>query len=106
MVPTPKNVILITPRAGAWLWRISATRLRQVALDGALPYRTVRNITTPGRAYMFDACVARWGEPDPDRLSLLLAIDVLQGTGRGAAVFTIYTPRPVVLDADGELAIE
>ena len=79
--------------------------MRRLALDGKLPYRTVRGLgPKPCRAYEWDACCSRWGEPDPDRVVLLLTITAYQMSSKGAAVFEILTPRPVVLDDDGRLA--
>ena len=94
-----------TPAAASWLWRISDSRLRRLALDGNLPYRIVTGWgRKPSRAYSFDACARRWGQPDPDRLCLLMTIELLQITGAGAATWELLVTRPVVLDQAGDLA--
>ena len=94
-----------TPAAASYLWRISDSRLRRLALDGKLPYRIVTGWgRKPSRAYSFDACVKRWGQPDPDRLCLLLKIELVQITGDGGTIWELLVTRPVVLDQAGDLA--
>ena len=102
---TPPIVKVATPAAASYLWRISDSRLRRLALDGNLPFRIVTGWgRKPSRAYSYDACVERWGAPDPDRLSLLLKIELVQITGDGAATWELLVTRPVVLDQAGDLA--
>ena len=105
MARTPKRFCLVTPSAAAYLWRISDARLRRLALDGKLPYRTLRNWGgKPSRAYDFDTCRERWGEPDADRLDLLLRLTSYQLGREDAVIWEILAPRPVVLDESGDLA--
>ena len=94
-----------TPAAASYLWRISDSRLRRLALDGKLPYRIVTGWgRKPSRAYDYASCCKRWGQPDPDRLCLLMTIELLQITGDGAAAWELLVPRPVITDQAGDLA--
>ena len=96
---------IVAPEAATYLWKISDARLRRLALDKKLPHVTVKGWgRKPCRAYSFDACAERWGEPDPDRLCLLATFHILQVTGAGGAVWELYVPRPTVL-VDGDLAV-
>ena len=107
----PNNHKLVLPPAATYLWRVSDARMRQLAIDGVLGFRLVEGFgRRPTRAYLWSDLVKRWGQPDADRLDLLLKIDVLQigelcaGSQPGTAVWTIYFPRPVVIDEAGNLA--
>ena len=97
---------VITPVAASWIWKISDARLRRLAIDGKLPYRTLRGWGKPTRVYFFDACVSRWGAPDEDRLSLLMTLTSYQIRSHGATIWEILTVRPHVLDNNDELAIK
>ena len=79
------------PSAAAWCWRITADRMRRLALDGRLEFRVVRGVVPQAsRAYTFDALVARWGDPDPDRFSMLHCFEVLHLTGPDPNVGVMY----------------
>ena len=107
-MPRKANTVqVITPVAASWIWKISDARLRRLAIDGKLPYRTLVNWGgKPSRVYFFDACVSRWGAPDGDRLSMLLGMTAYQVRGsEGATIWEILTVVPSVLDHDGDLAI-
>ena len=94
------------PQAAAWLFRVSATRMRKLAIDGKLPFVRVHGIhPQPTRAYPMDALAARWGEPDPDRLAHLVALSLPQITPEGATVWQLHTVRPTVVGEDDELKI-
>ena len=101
MAPPPR-VRLITPSAASYVWRISDARMRKLALDGDLAFRMLRWNGKPCRAYDFDACVARWGRPDPHRITLLMTSESFQITGPTPVVYEILAPRPVVLDQENE----
>ena len=80
--------------------------MRRLRLDGKLATRRVEGWGgRPFRAYSFDDCRARWGEPDPDRLSVLLKVSVQQFTSDGGAIWELYAVRPMVVDEAGELAV-
>ena len=101
----PPIIQIVTPAAAAYLFGVSDTRLRRLALDGRIPYLIVRTTgRKPTRAYSFAACVERWGDPDPDRLTLLLRLSLTQLSDGGAATFDLITTRPWVENADGGLA--
>ena len=103
---TPPTFPIVTPQAAAYLFGVSDARLGRLALDGRIPYLMVRSSgRKPCRSYSLAACAERWGEPDPDRLSLMLRLPLLQITGAGGAVFDLIMPRPVIETADGDLAI-
>ena len=56
---------IITPEAAAYLFGVADAWLRRLALDGRLPFLTVKTSgRKPSRAYSFAACVERWGDPD------------------------------------------
>ena len=98
---------LILPHAAAWLFGISETRCRKLALDGKIPWRTVRGSgRRPTRGYLFDALVARWGEPDAERLALLVETTSYQMTSEGAALWHVLSAAPYVEDSTGELAVD
>ena len=106
MVKRPPPVRIVSPAAAAFLWGRSEARMRRLRLDGALPTRRVEGWGgKPFLAYSYEACCARWGEPDPDRLAALLNVQVLQITSAGSAVWEVIAPRPVVVDENGELAV-
>ena len=100
----PARTTIILPSAAAWLWRISDARLRRLAIDGALPYRRVARwgAGRPARAYLFEACVARWGEPDPDKLAGLVRIEINQLSSAGPALWELLALRPLVERGDGK----
>ena len=81
---------------------------RRLALDGKLPFRVVRTGwgAKKCRAYSFDACVARWGDPDPDRLAMLEpgAQRVNQVDSRGGTAWKLYAPLPTIEAEDGGFA--
>ena len=105
MARSLQTIRVCTPAAASYLWRISDARLRRLALDGALPFRTVKGWGRKAcRVYDFEACRARWGEPDPDALDLLLRLELIQIANRGGVRFELFTPRPVVVDHNGDLA--
>ena len=80
--------------------------MRRLALDGVLPFRTLHGWgRKASRAYLFDACRDRWGEPDADRLGMLLSIPTLQVTSAGSVIWEVMVTRPVVQDGDGEMAV-
>lgn len=106
MLKTPPIIRVVSPEAAAYLWRISDARLRRLALDGKLAHATIKGWgRKPCRCFAFDACVERWGSPDPDRLSLLLCLSLLQVTSEGAAVWELYVPRPRIAVGDDDLAV-
>lgn len=72
-----------------------------------MPFRTLRGWgRRPCRVYSFDACIERWGEPDPDRLCLLLRIVLpVHARANDAACWELFTPRPLVVDEHGDLAV-
>ena len=107
MTKTPETFRIITPHAASWLWRRSDARLRRLALDSKLPHRTLKGWgRKPSRVFSFDACVERWGEPDPDRLCLLLTVTMFQVTSKGSATWELITARPHVVGDDGVLAVD
>ena len=89
------RVSLILPNAAAWVFGVSEARMRRLALDGVLPYRTVRGIGRPCRGYLLDALHERW-EADPDRLGMLHIFDTLHVRSRGAVNCEIYAAPPRV----------
>ena len=103
MEPTAYKIV--SPEAAAYIWRISDARLRRLALDGKLKHVSVTGWGKASRAYSFEACRERWGEPDADRLCLLSRFDLFQVTGEGGAVWELYVKRPAVVDSDGKLAV-
>ena len=104
MAREPETFRVLTPAAASYVFGVSDARLRRLALDGALPFRTLAGTGwQPCRVFRFEDCAARW-EPDLDRLGLLLKVSLLQ-LGRGGAMrWEVYMPRPHVVDGDGELA--
>ena len=107
MATIPPVAQIITPSAAAWLWPVSDARLRRLALDGDLPFVTIRGWgRKPSRAYSFAHCVGRWGDPPADRLALLLRLQLTQITGSGGRTWEVMVIRPSVLTGDGELAVE
>ena len=108
MVRHVETVRIVTPKIAVWLWKRPDSWLRRLALDGKLPYRWIRPSWGGGpvRGYSFDACCARWGAPDPDRLSLVESqvIDSYQIDSRGAVRWQILTAQPGVLDDVGGFA--
>ena len=107
-MPRKANTVqVITPVAASWIWKISDARLRRLAIDGKLPYRTLRHWGgKPTRVYFFDACVSRWGAPDDERLSMLMTLTAYQVRSVGATIWEILTVLPTVIDDDGDLAIQ
>ena len=101
----PNRYRVITADAAAWLWRKSAAYLRQLALKGKLPHQWTEIHGKRARLFAFEPLAARFGEPDPGRLGLLLELELKQVTGKGMAVWTVYMPRPPILTADGDLAV-
>ena len=100
------TIQLVTPRAAAYLWRRTEARMRRLRLDGKLQTRRVEGWgSKPFLAYSFESCRARWGEPDANRLALLLKVEVLQIAGDGGAVWELIAPRPIVVDDAGNLAV-
>ena len=106
MTKEAPTIRIVTPEAASFMWRISDARLRQLALEGKLEHVTVKGWgRKPCRAYSFEACRKRWGDPDPDRQSLLLCLSLFQLTGRGAATWELYLPRPRIAVGDDDLAV-
>ena len=82
--------------------------MRKLASQGALPFRVVRGGWggKPSRGFDFAACVARWGDPDPDRLAMLEpgAQRVNQVDSRGGTAWKLYAPLPTIEAEDGGFA--
>ena len=101
------EIKIITPAAAAWVWRCGDAKLRHLALAGKLPFRFVK---LPGRArwraYSVASLIEILGEPDPDRLGLLLRVDLLQVAGGSGAHWILFMPRPSVETEDGNLAVD
>ena len=102
----PPTFTIISPESAALLFGVTPAWIRRLAVAGEIPSVVLR---TSGRkacaAYSFDACVERWGAPDPDRIALMVHVPLMQTTGAGAAIFNLIMPRPMLETADGDLAI-
>ena len=103
MAQKPRRIVVITPHAAAYVFRVSDARLRRLALDGKLRTRTLSGSGwKPTRVYSFDDCAKRW-LLDLDRLGLLVKLELTQ-IGDGAATWQVYMARPAIVDRDGDLA--
>ena len=94
-----KTIRLVPGQEAAFLFGRTHGHLRNLARDGDLPFRTLRGAgRRPGRAYVWSALVARFGEPDPD-LMLRIEITRARQAFRGVLItWEIVRARPWVED--------
>ena len=98
---------IITPKAAAYLFGVSDARMRDLAGSKRLDFRLLSGLSPrPMRAYLLEACIERWGEPDRDRLALLRESRIVQITSGGGIEWILYSPVLYVENAAGDLAIE
>ena len=94
----PPHFTLIAPRAAAWLFERSDTRLRQMALRGEVATAQVEGWGgKTSRFYAFDDLCDHFGPPS-DRLRFLRQFSTTHvwGGERGGAVVTLIVQPPRV----------
>ncbi len=102
----PTYIRVITPAAAAYLWRKSPVTLHN--LDAGFAGVWLKESgRKPCRLFSFKTLCERWGEPDDNRLAMLEIRELpMHITSDGGTVWELVSPRPMVVDQDGNMALE